>query len=74
MKHMISSDCKLSKNILELQQIKASLADEFAKKKRFYESEIKILKEQIRLLQDKLFGRKSKKIKNDSDKRQLLLF
>ena len=72
--HMILSDCEPSKDILELQQINASLVDEFAKKERFYESEIKILKEQIRLLQDKLFGRKSEKIKSDSDERQLLLF
>lgn len=71
---MISSCCEPSKDILELQQINASLVDEFAKKERFYESEIKILKEQIRLLQDKLFGRKSEKIKSDSDERQLLLF
>ena len=71
---MISSCCEPSKDILEPQQIIASLVDEFAKKERFYESEIKILKEQIRLLQDKLFGRKSEKIKSDSDERQLLLF
>ncbi|MDL1984523.1 MAG: transposase, partial [Deltaproteobacteria bacterium] len=71
---MISSCCEPSKDILELQQIIAYLVDEFAKKEQFYESEIKILKEQIRLLQDKLFGRKSEKIKSDSDERQLLLF
>jgi transposase len=71
---MISNVCELSKDILELQQINASLVDAFAKKEQFYESEIKFLKENIRLLQDKLFGRKSEKIKSDSDERQLLLF
>ena len=71
---MILNGCETSKDLLELQQVNATLVDEMAKKERFYESEIKILKEQIRLLQDKLFGRKSEKIKNDSDERQLLLF
>lgn len=70
---MISNVCEPSKDTLDLQQINASLVDEFAKKERFYESEIKFLKEHIRLLQDKLFGRKSEKIKSDSDERQLLL-
>ena len=36
--------------------------------------EIKILKEQIRYLQDKLFGRKSEKIVNGSGFQQMLLF
>lgn len=73
-KYMISSGCEPSVDIFELQKINASLVEEFAKKERFYETEIKILKEQIRLLQDKLFGRKSEKIKITSDEHQLLLF
>jgi len=71
---MISSSCDPSADISELQKINASLVAEFAKKERFYESEIKILKEQIRLLQGQLFGRKSEKIKTISDENQLLLF
>jgi len=71
---MISSGCNPSKDILELQQINACLVDKIAEKERFYESEIKILKEQIRLLQNKLFGRKSEKIESTSDECQLLLF
>ena len=69
---MILSGCEPSKDILEPQQIIASLVEEFAKKEQFYESEIKFLKEQIRLLQDKLFGKKTEKIK--PDEHQLLLF
>jgi len=71
---MISNGCDPSADISELQKINTSLVAEFAKKERFYESEIKILKEQIRLLQGQLFGRKSEKTKTISDENQLLLF
>ena len=45
-----------------------------SEKDRRNQKEIKILKEQIRYLQDKLFGRKSEKIVNGSGLQQMLLF
>jgi transposase len=38
------------------------LVEEFDRKERNYQSEIKILNEQIKSLQDRLFGRKTEKI------------
>jgi transposase len=49
------------------------LKNAFAEKERFYQSEIKILKEQIRFLQDKLFGVKTEKI-TESGQQQLHFF
>jgi transposase len=57
-----------SKNVDELQKI----IDSFLKKEKGYLSEIDILKEQIRCLQGRLFGRKSEK--SPSDDKQLSLF
>ena len=55
---MISNVCELSKDILELQQINASLVDAFAKKEQFYESEIKFLKEKdVNVLVSTRFGK-----------------
>ena len=54
---MISEAVIETENIDELKQI----IDSFLKKEHEYVSEIKILKEQLRCLQDKLFGRKSEK-------------
>ena len=56
-----------AENIDELKQI----IDSFFKKEKGYLSEINILKEQIRCLQDRLFGRKSEKIPSDDRQRSL---
>ena len=48
----------MDKHVDELKKI----IDSFLRKELEYLSEIKILKEQVRSLQDKLFGRKSEKI------------
>ena len=48
------------------------LVGEFDRKERNYQSEIKILQEQIKSLQDRLFGRKTEKIYKDDN--QLSLF
>ena len=55
----------LSENTSELKQKLISL-------EQYYEKEIRLLKEQIRFLQDKLFGRKTEKIHRDDG--QLYLF
>lgn len=52
----------------EIEEIKAF----FAESEKRYQTEIKLLKEQIQVLQDKLFGRKSEK--RPVDDKQLLLF
>ena len=65
---MISEAIIETENVDELKQI----IDSFLRKEHEYLSEIKILKEQLRCLQDKLFGRKSEKI--SSDREQLSLF
>ena len=65
---MISEAVIETENVDELKQI----IDSFLRKEHEYLSEIKILKEQLRCLQDKLFGRKSEKI--SSDREQLSLF
>jgi len=57
-----------TENVDELKQI----IDSVLKKEQAYLSEINILKEQVRCLQDRLFGRKSEKI--SSDREQLSLF
>lgn len=57
-----------TENVDELKKI----IDSFLSKEKEYLSEIDILKEQIRCLQGKLFGRKSEK--NSSDEKQLSLF
>jgi transposase len=57
-----------TKNVDELKQI----IDSVLKKEQEYLSEINILKEQIRCLQDRLFGRKSEKL--SPDREQLSLF
>ena len=48
------------------------IVDSFLIKEKVYQSEISILKEQIRYLQGQLFGRKSEKISSDDG--QLSLF
>jgi len=64
-------------NLLELHS-DSSISDlekvvlSFEKKEKRYQAEIKILKEQIQLLKDRIFGRKSEK--SAPDDRQLLLF
>ena len=51
------------------------IIDSFLKKEKEYLSEINILKEQIRCLQDRLFGRKSEKMPSDENlPKQLSLF
>ena len=57
-----------TKNVDELKQI----IDSVLKKEQEYLFEINILKEQIRCLQDRLFGRKSEKL--SPDREQLSLF
>jgi len=57
-----------SESVDELKKI----IDLFLRKEKGYLSEIDILKEQIRCLQDRLFGRKSEK--SPSDEKQLSLF
>jgi len=57
-----------TESVDELKQI----IDSVLRKEQEYLSEINILKEQIRCLQDRLFGRKSEKI--SSDREQLSLF
>ena len=57
-----------TENVDELKNI----IDSVLKKEQSYLSEINILKEQIRCLRDRLFGRKSEKI--SSDREQLSLF
>ena len=49
-------------DIDELKETLLSLAGECDQKERNYQSEIKILNEQIKSLQDRLFGRKTEKI------------
>ena len=60
-----------SEKVDELKKI----IDSFLKKEKEYLSEINILKEQIRCLQDKIFGRKSEKRPSDDEQpKQLSLF
>ena len=61
---------KLPDNVAELKQVIASYEDE----KRQYQADIKILKEQVAFLRDKLFGCKSEKHPLDLNPPQLLLF
>jgi transposase len=62
---------ELTTDIETLDDIKKVLTS-FSKKEEAYKAEIKILKEQIRSLQDKIFGRKTEKIHIDDG--QLYLF
>lgn len=64
---MFCEASKLPDNVSELKQIIASLQSS-------YEDDIKILKEQVAFLRDKLFGRKSEKYPLDLNPPQLLLF
>jgi transposase len=50
------------KDIEELKETLLFLVGEFDQKERNYQSEIKLLNEQIKSLQDRLFGRKTEKI------------
>lgn len=65
---MINEDYIATENVDELKNI----IDSCLSKEQIYLSEINILKEQIRCLQDRLFGRKTEKI--ISDDKQLHLF
>jgi transposase len=67
---MFSQASKLPDNVKELKEIIVSYEDE----KRQYQADIKILKEQISFLREKLFGRKSEKYPLDLNPPQLLLF
>lgn len=69
---MISETLNAPEALLSLQQENAFLLEKIAQKERFYESEIKILKQQILSLQQMLFGRKSEKL--PIDQQQLPLF
>jgi transposase len=46
----------------------------FVETQQYYEAEIKLLKEQVNILQHRLFGRKSEKLSKDAGNGQLLLF
>jgi transposase len=63
--------CETQTEIGKVDELK-KIIDSFLRKEQNYQSEIKILKEQIRCLIDKLFGRKSEK--SSSDNKQLSLF
>ncbi len=69
---MISETLNTPEALLLLQQKIAFLTDQFQQKERFYESEIKLLKQQILSLQQMIYGRKSEK--RPIDDQQLLLF
>lgn len=57
-------------NVIDLQKI----IDDLLQKEKSYQSEIKILNEQIKYLQAQLFGRKSEKQPVESNEMQLSLF
>ncbi|NDY74534.1 IS66 family transposase [Desulfobacter hydrogenophilus] len=57
-------------NVINLQK----MVDDLLQKEKSYKSEIKILNEQIKYLQDQLFGRKSEKKPVESNQVQLSLF
>jgi len=65
---MKSKDLHISSALSELEEIKVI----FAASEKRHQAEIKLLKEQIRFLTDKLFGRRSEK--HVIDDKQLLLF
>jgi len=67
---MISDLNSLPDNIDALKQI----IDSYAKNEHRYETENKLLREQIRLLRAQLFGRKTEKILPEDAHQQLLLF
>ncbi|RLC28455.1 MAG: IS66 family transposase [Deltaproteobacteria bacterium] len=69
---MIFETLNAPEALLSLQQENAFLLEKIAQKERFYESEIKLLKQQILSLQQMLFGRKSEKL--PIDQQQLPLF
>ena len=59
------------KVINDIEKLKETLLS-FSEKEKYYQSEIKILKEQIKILRDKIYGRKTEKILKVD--RQLPLF
>ncbi len=71
---MLSEDSKLPNNVPELKQVIASLQFSLEKKEQRHSAKIKIRKEQVAFLRDKLFGRKSEKYQLDLNPPQLLLF
>ena len=72
---MIFDTQTLPDNIAELKGIILSLSATQAQREKQYESQIRIMEERIRFLQDKIFGRKSEKLSTKEDKYcQLALF
>ena len=58
--------CETQTKIENVDELK-KIIDSFFRKEQNYQSEIKILKEQIRCLTDRLFGRKSEKSSSDDN-------
>ena len=71
---MFSEASKLPDNVAELKQVIVSLQSSLEEKEQQHTTEIKILKEQVAFLRDKLFGTKSEKYPLDLNPPQLLLF
>lgn len=71
---MNSKTSTLPDDPVELKKIIAQLSAEKESLRRRYESENELLREQVRHLYDKLFGRKSEKIRYAEDSPQLPLF
>jgi len=71
---MFCEASKLPDNVFELKQVISSLQVSSEEKELQYQADIKILKEQVAFLRDKLFGRKSEKYPLDLNPPQLLLF
>lgn len=67
---MEKEGANLPENAAELQ----SMVSEFREKQKQYELEIKLLREQIKALNHRLYGRKSEKYYLDSDEEQRTLF
>ena len=58
-------------DVEKLKEMMVSFVRDFSNQERNYKAEIKILNEQIKSLQDKLFGKKTEKIHKDDGQQSL---